>query len=113
MLSRDARPEGQGECSSSRTTLDRMGEPLRKPRILRTNAGLGRQIPTGDHSEVERQSPLEERGWFGNLQREVSCRLILEQTDLEDCADAYIAAARNSSMTGQNIQIGAYLIAKC
>lgn len=28
------------------------------------------------------------------------------QTDLEDCADAFVAAAKNSSMTGQNIQIG-------
>ena len=28
------------------------------------------------------------------------------QTDLEDCADMYITAAKNSSMTGQNLQIG-------
>lgn len=28
------------------------------------------------------------------------------QTGLEDCADAFVAAAKNSSMTGQNIQIG-------
>lgn len=32
--------------------------------------------------------------------------LKIEQTDLEDCADAFVAAAKNSSMTGQNIQIG-------
>ena len=28
------------------------------------------------------------------------------QTGLEDTADAFVAAAKNSSMTGQNIQIG-------
>lgn len=31
--------------------------------------------------------------------------LLKKETDLDDCADAFIAAAKNSSMTGQNIQI--------
>lgn len=30
----------------------------------------------------------------------------LMKTDLDDCVDAFVAAAKNSSMTGQNIQIG-------
>ena len=33
----------------------------------------------------------------------------LRQTDLDDCADAFIMAAKNSSLTGQNIQIGRVL----
>ena len=48
------------------------------------------------------------------LKKEVSRRILqigrdpltFIQTDLEDCADAFVAAAKNSSMTGQNIQIG-------
>ncbi|MCJ1460902.1 hypothetical protein MMC28_011284 [Mycoblastus sanguinarius] len=32
-----------------------------------------------------------------------------KETKLEDCADAYVAAAKNSSMTGQNIQVDAGL----
>lgn len=28
------------------------------------------------------------------------------QTDLGDCADAYVMVAKNTSMTGQNIQVG-------
>ena len=39
-------------------------------------------------------------------------KLTLLQTDLEDCAEAFVAAARNSSLTGQNIQIGVYLSAR-
>lgn len=33
-------------------------------------------------------------------------KLTSKKTDLDDCADAYVALAKNSSMTGQNIQIG-------
>lgn len=29
-----------------------------------------------------------------------------KQTDLDDCADAFVALAKNSSMTGQSVQIG-------
>lgn len=78
--------------------------------VFRTDAGLGRQLHTGEPSKVERQSLPKERGWFGNVQREASCKLILEQTSLEDCADAFVATARNSSMTGQNIQIDSGLM---
>jgi len=28
------------------------------------------------------------------------------QTDLDDCAEAYISAAKNTSMTGQQIVVG-------
>lgn len=38
--------------------------------------------------------------------------LLKMETDLEDCADAYVAAAKNTSMTGQNIQIDAGLAMK-
>lgn len=31
---------------------------------------------------------------------------IWKQTDLDDCADAFVALAKNSSMTGQSLQIG-------
>lgn len=31
---------------------------------------------------------------------------IWKQTDLDDCADAFVALAKNSSMTGQSVQIG-------
>lgn len=78
------------------------------PCVLKSNANLGRQLQPSEASRDERQSLPKERGWFCNIQREVSCKLIFEQTGLEDCADAFVAAARNSSMTGQNIQIGAY-----
>lgn len=80
---------------------------------LRTDADLGRQLHTGEAPGGERQSLPEERGWLSEIQRKNSCKLILEQTDLEDCADAFVAAARNGSMTGQNIQIGAYFSANC
>ena len=39
-------------------------------------------------------------------------KLTFTQTDIEDCADAFISAAKNGSMTGQNIQIGAYKFPK-
>lgn len=29
-----------------------------------------------------------------------------KQTDLDDCADAFVALAKNSSITGQSVQIG-------
>ena len=32
--------------------------------------------------------------------------LILRQTDLDDCADAYIMLAKNTSMTGMKVQVG-------
>lgn len=90
-----------------------MGETLRKLGFLRTDADLGCQIHTREAPGDERKSLSEERGWLDNIQLELSCKLIFEQTDLEDCADAFVAAARNSSMTGQNIQIGVYLSASC
>lgn len=31
---------------------------------------------------------------------------IWKKTDLDDCADAFVALAKNSSMTGQSVQIG-------
>ena len=31
---------------------------------------------------------------------------IHHQTDLEDCANAFVAAAKNGSMTGQELQVG-------
>lgn len=31
---------------------------------------------------------------------------IWKQTDLDDCADAFVNLAKNSSMTGQSVQIG-------
>ena len=49
---------------------------------------------------------LKKEVFLGNIERQISCKLILEQTDLEDCADAFVSAAKNSSLTGQNIQIG-------
>ena len=113
MFSLDPRPEGQSQRNSSRTTFDRMGETLRVLGVLRTDGDLGCQIHTREASGDERQSLSEERGRLGDIQREVSCKLIFEQTDLEDCADAFVAAARNSSMTGQNIQIGVYFSASC
>ncbi len=81
-----------------------------RPCVLKTDADSGRQIPTGEASRVEKQSLPQKRGWYGNIQRKPSRKLILEQTDLEDCADAFVAAARNSSMTGQNIQIDSGLM---
>ncbi len=36
----------------------------------------------------------------------MSLKLTIIQTNLEDCADAFIMAAKNSTMTGQKIQIG-------
>ena len=78
------------------------------PCLLSTDVFSGRQFHTGDASGVKGQSLLKERGRFGYVSREVPYKLIFEQTDLEDCADAFVAAARNSSLTGQNIQIGAY-----
>lgn len=33
-------------------------------------------------------------------------KLIFQQVDLEDTADAFVAIAKNSSFTGQNVQIG-------
>ena len=32
--------------------------------------------------------------------------LIVEQTKLDDCADMFITIAKNTSMTGQKIEIG-------
>ena len=77
--------------------------------VLGADTDLGRQLHTGEASGGERQSLPKERGWSGSTARGLSCKLILEQTGLEDCANAYVAVARNSSMTGQNIQIGAYI----
>lgn len=74
---------------------------------------MGRSLHTGDGSANEGQSLVEERSKFGNMKHEVFFKLTLMQTDLEDCAEAFVAAARNSSLTGQNIQIGAYLSARC
>lgn len=31
---------------------------------------------------------------------------IWKQTNLDDCAEAFVALAKNSSMTGQSVQIG-------
>jgi len=31
-----------------------------------------------------------------------------KQTDLDDCANAFVALAKNSSMTGQSVQIGGW-----
>lgn len=33
-------------------------------------------------------------------------RLNFDQTELDDCANAFVAIAKNSSITGQTIQIG-------
>ena len=49
---------------------------------------------------------LKKQVFWGRVERKILCKLILEQTDLEDCADAFVSAAKNSSLTGQNIQIG-------
>ena len=38
----------------------------------------------------------------------MDARAYSKQVDLEDCADMYITAARNSSLTGQFLQIGMY-----
>lgn len=35
-----------------------------------------------------------------------SAGLMSDQTELEDCADAFVATAKNASITGQTIQIG-------
>jgi len=35
--------------------------------------------------------------------------LIPRQTDLDDCADAYIMLAKNTSMTGMKVQVGELL----
>ncbi|KAI9753725.1 MAG: hypothetical protein M4579_005016 [Chaenotheca gracillima] len=32
--------------------------------------------------------------------------VLKQETKLDDCADAFISAAKNSSMTGQKIQVG-------
>ena len=34
------------------------------------------------------------------------------QTELGECADAYIMLAKNTSMTGQNIQVGEHLLVR-
>lgn len=81
--------------------------------LLWTDVHLGRQFHTGEASGVKGQSLPKEGSGFGNTYCEVFYKLMLEQTDLEDCADAFVAAARNSSLTGQNIQIGEYLSASC
>jgi hypothetical protein len=40
----------------------------------------------------------------------IKARAVLKkETDLEDCANMYIAIAKNSSMTGQRIQVGKHL----
>lgn len=49
---------------------------------------------------------LKKQVFLGRVERKTSCKLIIEQTDLEDCADAFVSAAKNSSLTGQNIQVG-------
>ena len=33
-------------------------------------------------------------------------QVTFKQTELNDCADAFVATAKNSSITGQTIQIG-------
>lgn len=35
--------------------------------------------------------------------------LIIIETNLDDCADAFISLAKNSSMTGQSIVVGKYI----
>ncbi|KAL8953736.1 MAG: hypothetical protein Q9222_000418 [Ikaeria aurantiellina] len=35
-------------------------------------------------------------------------RLTRMQTDLDDCADSFVAAAKNASMTGQAIVVGKF-----
>jgi hypothetical protein len=35
--------------------------------------------------------------------------VLKKETDLDDCADMYVAIAKNSSMTGQRVQVGKYL----
>lgn len=44
------------------------------------------------------------------LQEAKDKALLKKETDLDDCADAFVAAAKNSSMTGQNIQIDSGLM---
>ncbi|MDI1487296.1 MAG: hypothetical protein OHK93_006565 [Ramalina farinacea] len=39
------------------------------------------------------------------VQKAMSKAYLQKETDVEDCADMYITAAKNSSLTGQNIQI--------
>jgi len=44
---------------------------------------------------------------FGEEQiKIIKARAVLKkETDLEDCADMYVAIAKNSSMTGQRVQV--------
>jgi hypothetical protein len=34
--------------------------------------------------------------------------VLKKETDLEDCADIYVAIAKNSSMTGQRVAVGKF-----
>lgn len=45
-----------------------------------------------------------------SLQKLKDKAYLKKETSLEDCADAFVATARNSSMTGQNIQIDSGLM---
>ncbi|MCJ1470116.1 hypothetical protein MMC07_008761 [Pseudocyphellaria aurata] len=44
------------------------------------------------------------------IQRTKEKSVLKKETDLDDCAAAFIAAAKNSSMTGQNVQIDSGLM---
>ena len=51
---------------------------------------------------------VEERGKFHGRDDQDGFSDAL-QTDLGDCANAFLDIARNSSMTGQKIQVGTFL----
>ncbi|KAL9634487.1 MAG: hypothetical protein Q9164_004060 [Protoblastenia rupestris] len=40
------------------------------------------------------------------IEKAMTKSYLRKETDLEDCADMFVAAAKNSSLTGQNLQIG-------
>lgn len=50
--------------------------------------------------------PKKEVGGFVVMKLLMPFETIWKQTDLDDCANAFVNLAKNSSMTGQSVQIG-------
>ena len=74
---------------------------------------IGSKVPKGRYYPTRASCQAEESGMLSNssmLKKELRTTTNrLPQTDLEDCANAFIDLARNTSMTGQKITVDAGL----
>lgn len=75
-----------------------------------TDKNIGPNLLSGADSSFQRQSCTEARSKSRRSIQLVEILMTLK-TDLNDCADLFVAVAKNSSMTGQSIVVGKSMVA--